>query len=145
MINEVKLLDCKQEIMNYLKCSEHKLLKYINMGMPVYRDNGMWLAHQDNFDFFFREITWPNKSQKRIYNINKMMTNEIKLLDCKQAIMDCLKCSEHILMKYIKIGLPVYRENGMWLAHPGNIDFFFWEKTWPEKTPKRRTYKTPVK
>ena len=63
--NEARLLDGKQEIMDYLRCSEHKLLKFVSMGMPVYRENGMWLAHPDNIDFWLREVTWPNKSPKR--------------------------------------------------------------------------------
>lgn len=58
------VLDGKQEIMNYLECSEHKLSKFIDMGMPVLRDNGMWLAHRDNIDTWFRQITWPNKKRR---------------------------------------------------------------------------------
>ena len=51
------LLDGKQEIMDFLKCSEHKLLKYAKMGMPVCTDDGRWLAHCDNIEEFFRKYT----------------------------------------------------------------------------------------
>jgi len=61
------LLDGKQELMKYLKCSEHKLMKYVSMGMPVLNDDGRWLAHRDNIEVWLREITWPKKPQRRVY------------------------------------------------------------------------------
>jgi hypothetical protein len=65
MMVESGILDGKDEIMEYLKCSEHKLLKYHRMGMPVLNDGGRWLAHRDNLEVWFRGVTWPNKEQGR--------------------------------------------------------------------------------
>ena len=57
------LLDGKNEIMDYLRCTEHKLLKYAKAGMPVLVDGGRWLAHKDNLEDFFRAYT-RNKAGK---------------------------------------------------------------------------------
>lgn len=74
------------------------------------------------------------------------MTNNVKhgLLDGKQEIMDFLGCSEHKLMKYIRAGMPVRIDEGRWLAHTWNIDLFFREYTWPNKTGGRKIHKTPL-
>ncbi len=61
------ILDGKQEIMNFLGCTEHKLRKYVNMGMPVLSDDGRWLAHRDNIEAWFRDITWPKRSKRKVY------------------------------------------------------------------------------
>ena len=60
------LLDGKDEIMTFLKCSEHKLLKYAKAGMPVLIEDGRWLAHRENIEEFFKLYTNPIKQQRRV-------------------------------------------------------------------------------
>lgn len=67
-MTEWGLLDGKDEIMVFLNCTEHKLLKYASMGMPVLiGDGGRWLAHKDNIEAWFREITWPKKPTRKVH------------------------------------------------------------------------------
>lgn len=63
------LLDGKNEIMAFLRCTEYKLLKYAKAGMPVLIDEGRWLAHKDNIETFFRNYTNPAlRQQRRVIN-----------------------------------------------------------------------------
>ena len=52
-----KILGCKQEIMDYIPCSDHLFEKYVNAGMPARYDDGRWLAHADNIDEWFKMWT----------------------------------------------------------------------------------------
>ena len=52
------LLIGKEEIRTYLLGpSDHKLKKWLELGMPVYVECGEWVAHADNIEEFFKALT----------------------------------------------------------------------------------------
>lgn len=52
------LLVGKEEIREYLRgASNHKLQKWLDLGMPVYIEGGEWVAHRQNLEDFFKAMT----------------------------------------------------------------------------------------
>ena len=47
----------KESVREYLDVTEYILKKLIRMWMPVLIDNGVWIAHADNIEDWFRHQT----------------------------------------------------------------------------------------
>ena len=57
-MKNIKVLNCKEEIKEYLGISNHIFRRYISLGMPArYGKGGFWIAYTENIDKWFQAYT----------------------------------------------------------------------------------------
>ena len=57
-MKNIKVLNSKEEIKEYLGISNHTFRRYISLGMPArYDKGGFWIAYTENIDKWFQAYT----------------------------------------------------------------------------------------